>query len=190
MRSSTRTVAPTVEPLSLAEAKQHLRLEHSDDDSSVRRMIAAARSWGENFTRRAFITQTWALYLDRLPAVIELPHPPVQSVSSVQYVDDNGDTQTLSTALYDVDIDAELARVYPAYGETWPSVRFHPKSVTVTYVAGYGDDEDDVPEDIKSGLLLHLSRLYEQREPVVTGTIISDQGADAALLRPYQIHGF
>ena len=86
-----------------------------------------------------------------------------------------------------MDTDSELGRIYPAFGKSWPTPRQHPKSVIITYVAGYGSTADTIPEDIRSGILIHVDRLYEQREAFVVGTIHKDLETDKNLLRPYRI---
>ena len=190
MHALTLVTAPAAEPLTLVETKDHLRIDHATEDSRITAMILAARNWGEGFTRRAFITQTWDLFLDYFPPVIDVPRPPLQSVTSITYVDGDGNSQTLATSVYTVDADSERGRIYLAYDQSWPSLREIPKAVTVRFVAGYGATYASVPEDLRQALLMHVSRIYEMREPVVTGTIVNDTGADQALLRPYQIGGF
>ena len=133
-----QTIAPTAEPLSLAEAKQHLRLEgYADEDTAVAGHIAAATADVETFTTRQIVTATWALTLDYFPYEIELPHPPLQSVSSITYVDMDGDTQTVDSDDYTVIKTGLVGRVVEAYEASWPSTRDVPDAVTVTYVAGY-----------------------------------------------------
>ena len=188
--SLTRTSDPAREPIALSDARAHLRVEEDDEDAHIAGLIAAARDWAEGFTRRAFITQTWELHLDGFPKCIRVPRPPLQSVTSIQYVDSAGVSQTLSTSVYTVDTDAEPGLIYPAYSQTWPTTRQIPKSVTVTFVAGYGADPADVPDPIRHAIKLHVSRLYEIREPQITGTIITDTRADEAIARPYQIGQF
>src|SRR3990167_7420015 len=109
----------------------------------------------------------------RLPAraecAIELPLPPLRSVTSITYVDQDGTTQTLSSTLYTVDSSSEPARITPAYGEVWPSTRDQVNAVTVRFVAGYdpgspADYRANVPWGIKFGLLQILTDMYETRQ--------------------------
>lgn len=133
-----QTIEPGAEPISLAEAKDHLRLEgYADEDTLVGGIRSAARAYVETFTTRQVVTASWQLTLDWFPSVIELPHPPLQTVTSITYVDTAGDTQTLATSVYTVDNTGLIGRIYPAYNQSWPSTRSQPNAVTVTYVAGY-----------------------------------------------------
>jgi len=128
---------PRAEPLHVEDAKLHLRVTETDSDALIRSLITAALGYAEMFTRRQFVTATLRLTLDAFPAVIRLPRPPLASVTSIQYTDIDGVTQTLSSSDYQVDGRSEPARIQPAYGESWPSTRRELNAVTVTYVAGY-----------------------------------------------------
>jgi uncharacterized phiE125 gp8 family phage protein len=167
--------APAEEPISLDEAKNHLRIDTYPDDDLVTRQIKAARRWCENYQNRAYVTQTWTLYLDRFPRgnYIEVPLPPLQSIASLSYKDENGDLQTVSfldpsgTALlstddYDIDIASEPGRLVLKDGAAWPGTSRNTQSVQINFVAGYGAAAD-VPEDIKTAIYLKLSDIYENR---------------------------
>ncbi len=163
---------PAVEPVSLAEAKARLRVSTSDDDADLTALLIGARQYAENYIRGALVTQTWDYKLDRgWPMVcvdgyvrqrIELPLHPVQSVTSVSYVDEAGATQTLNSALYTVHIDRPFAYIEKAYDATWPSVRDVSAAVTVRFVAGYLPAV--VPDDIKTAILMHVRSIYDCEE--------------------------
>jgi uncharacterized phiE125 gp8 family phage protein len=169
------------------------------EDPLLIALLEAARGeidGGRGWLGRALITQTWDLVLDEFPAVtrnnpyaaIKVPLPPLQSVTSVTYLDDNGVSQTLSASLYDVDIKSEPGQVRPAYGESWPTTRDTPQAVTVRFVAGYGAAAA-VPALIKLWLRIRLSTLYEHREQFVTGTIVSSLPGMDAMLDSLRIYG-
>jgi len=161
---------PAAEPVALALAKQHLRVDHDDDDAMIAAIIAAARAYCERFCRRTFPTATLRLTLDRFPAgggAIRLPYPPLVSVSSLTYVDGSGVTQTLAASAYSVDAASAPGRVVPAYGTVWPATRGHVNDVAVTYVAGSAA----TPPAVVQAMLLLIGHWYEHREGVVTGTI-------------------
>ncbi len=182
--------APAAEPVTLAEAKDHLRLASADDNGYVTALITVAREQVEAFTRRALVTQTWDLSLDAFPAVIEVPLPPLQSVGSVTYVDDAGTTQTLDASKYTVDAASQPGRIVPAWGETWPATRAVPNAVTVRFTAGYGDAGSDVPRPIRQAMLVAIADLYEHREDRVVGLSVADLDAVRRLLWPYRAWTF
>lgn len=190
--SLSLVTAPTVEPITLAEAKTHLRVDHTDEDALIEALIVAVRNIAETTTRRALATQTWDLKLDGFPVnggPIYLPLPPVQSVTYVQYVDDQGITRTWSPSLYQVDLASAPARLMPAWEETYPVTRAVLNAVTVRYVAGYGL-EPAIPQPIKQAMLLILTHLYEQRSETSPGVIIHEVPMSSlALLMPYRAYG-
>lgn len=164
---------PAFEPVTLDEAKAHLRVEITDDDDLISRLITAAREDAEEWQGRAYITQTLRLTLDRFPwgdGPIWLPRPPVQSVTQIAYVDSAGVQQIVDPSIYRVDTAHEPARIVPDTDQSWPDDELAPvAAVTVDYVAGYGDVGADVPAAIRQAILLILGHLYENREDVVIG---------------------
>ncbi len=160
------STAPDDEPVSLAEAKLHLRVDMTDDDDLITGLITAAREWSEGYQNRAYITQTITLTLDEFPETFELPQAPLISVTSIKYIDTAGVQQTLSTDVYDVDTESEPGRVALAYSQCWPTIRGDINSVEVIFQAGYGDAGADVPASVKSAMKLLIGHLYEHREMV------------------------
>ena len=189
----TVSTPPATEPVSVGEAKTHLRVEQTaiDDDGYIAGLIRAAREHVESYTRRAIINTTYALTLDGFPAdgVIRLPRNPVSSITSVAYVDYEGNSQTVSASLYRLDETSLVARLTPAYGEAWPSAQFTTKAVTITFVAGYGVSDSDVPESIKHAIKLMIGTYFDPvRETVVMGDSPSEVPQSAQfLLGPYRI---
>ena len=170
---SVLVTGPAAEPVTMAEVKLHLRIDDNADDVLLGALITTARQHAENITRRSLVTQTWKLVLDHFPAgVITLGHAPVNSVSSVLYLDSDGVEQTLNAASYKLDKITEPCRLVPAYGTTWPSTREEINAVSITYSCGYGAPEA-VPESIKRWMLLRLGALYENREEVLSGRAIT-----------------
>lgn len=175
-----RTVNPVLEPVSLADAKAHARVDITDDDALIESLIVRARSFCEEQTRRSFITSTWRMSLDRFPcgplerfqgpAVeardILLPRPPLIAVTSIAYLDTNGAAQTVASTDYIVSNDDEPARLALAYGKDWPDTLPQLNAVTITYTAGYGATRADVPEQIKHAMLMLVSHWYENREAI------------------------
>jgi len=157
------TTEPLVEPVTLEEMKLHLRVDCTADDDLITALIVAARQWCEDYEHRAYITQTITATLDYLPNTIILPKPRLQSVTSITYTDTGEDTQTLDSSLYDVDIIREPGKVVRAYSASYPSVLNTNNSVTVIYIAGYGDAATDVPAKTKSAIKLLCAHLYDNR---------------------------
>lgn len=164
--------APAEEPVSLEEAKDHLRVDTTAEDAAIASWIESARVEAERASGRALVTQTWEGKLDRFPEceVIEFPRPPLQSVTSIKYIDTNGTLQTLSSSTYTVDTSGIVGRVYLNYSESWPLTRIEPNAVRIVFVAGYGG-ASDVPEPFRSWILLRVGERYALREGTVTGTI-------------------
>lgn len=157
--------APSAEPITLTEAKANLRVDFATDDTLITSLIASARRSVELFLRRQLVTATWDLFLDDWPPedIIHVPLPPLQSVTSVAYVDTAGNPQTWTASNYRVDVNWEPGRIEPAYGVAWPGIRKIVGTIAVRFVAGYGAAAT-VPDDIKSAIYLLLADLYEHRE--------------------------
>lgn len=185
---------PAEEPVSLAEARLHCRVDIDDDDDLIARLIQAAREVCESRSNRAFVTQTWEVSLpgfvrrDPSPGftwetallypgggAINLPRSPLQSVTSVTYVDFAGNPQTVSALTYQVSGVGTVSggAVQALYGLSWPAARYQPESVRVRYVAGYGA-AGAVPAAAKQAILLLVGHWYANRETVVIGTISKD----------------
>lgn len=185
---------PTSEPVTPAEAKASpsFRVVGATDDADITALIKTARETAEAITRRAFITQTLELVLDGFPTGgIELYCPPIQSVTSIKYIDTDGVEQTLSSDLYDLDSDSEPGMVAPAYGESWPATQDQINAVRVRYVAGYGAAAD-VPASIKTWIKMRAGTLYDNPQGIITGTITATIHRDYldGLLDPYRIITF
>lgn len=157
---------PATEPITVAEAKQHARISHDDDDATVNRFIVTARETGEEYMSRGFFTQTWQMTLDWWYDAIYLPRAaPLQSVTTVQYYDTTGTLQVLATSVYDIDTVSRPARIVLKPGQNWPalqSTRFTPR-VIITYVIGW-TSVDLIPERIKQGIRMYVAYLDCDRE--------------------------
>lgn len=192
----TLITAPTSEPLTLDEAKQHLRVDTSDDDGLIAGYILAARHWVESQVG-PLMTQTWDYTVDGgWPIVnnryqIDLPLKPVQSITSVSYVDSAGATQTLSASLYQTVLNTPTASVVRAYSQSWPTVRDQPACITVRFVAGYGAHPGSVPDPLRVAIQMLVGSFYEHREEVVIGqTVAQVPFGVQSLISPYSFRGF
>jgi uncharacterized phiE125 gp8 family phage protein len=158
-----RITAPATEPIDLATAKLHCRVDGTDEDTLITALIVAAREQAEHETGRALVTQTWEQVHDSFPEAFVLRKAPIQSVTSVKYLDSAGVEQTISALDYLLDKDSEPGYVVPAYGKAWPASYGVPNAVRCRYVAGYGAAAA-VPQAIKQWMLLAIGMMYSQRE--------------------------
>lgn len=180
-----RVSAPACYPVTLAEAKKQCEID--DDitahDVYLNALIAAATSWAEDYLGRALVQQTWDMHMECFPEdEIEIPKPPLQSVTSITYLDISGNRQTWDSTDYEVQSGIEdcYGEVKPVYGGTWPTTRgYSYNSVTVRFVCGYpvGSPTDDagrrenVPQAIKQAILFLVAHWFRYREPVGAGLI-------------------
>jgi uncharacterized phiE125 gp8 family phage protein len=181
---------PATEPVTLAEVKTRLRIDDATDDAGVTRLIASATKHAESITRRAFVTQSWALTLDAFPCgSISLPLPPLQTVDEVSYIDSTGATVVLPTTEYLVDKNGMIGMIHRAYLKQWPITRAQPMAVRIKFTAGYGA-AGAVPSDLASAMMLLIAHWDQNREPVVVGTIVSSVPLSVeSLLAPFVIPG-
>ncbi len=189
-----KTLGPTIEPVTLAEAKDHLRVtaEDTTQDVIVQSLIPRARATIEDQTLRQLLAATYRRSFGCWPRErIDLPRPPLQSVTSITYVDLNGVTQTLPTTEYQVVDDPEGAYIVPAYLKVWPVPRYQPEAVVVTFVAGY-ENAAAVPGPLRQAVLLLVEHLFIQTSPVVdTGAVPQElPWTIKQLIAPYVVlHG-
>lgn len=164
-----QTTPPASEPVTLEEAKNHLKVDIADDDAWITAQISAARTLCEDFLGRAMIEQTFKLRLDEWPcnATINVPKAPISAIDSIEYVDAAGATQTIPSGDYILDDSSDTAppRIMPAYGKSWPSARCQPNAITVTFKAGYGTAGANVPAPYRLAILMQLAIWYENRQP-------------------------
>jgi len=167
---------PAGEPLTLTEAKDHLRIDHDDDDIYIDGLIKAARQFVEKRTGIVCLTSTWALYLDKWPAsgLIYLKKKPVTEISSVEYyaTDEASEYSALAGTDYETDVISEPARVRISDA---PSLGDLLNAVKVTFDVGYADT-GSIPENIKQAILILIGHMYENRQEEITGRTISYLG--------------
>jgi hypothetical protein len=204
---------PAVEPVTLEELKAFLSLDSDDTsrDGVLIALGLAAREWCESFCQRRFITQTMRLLVDFFPGYIDqklvgqrvsspfvsgshallvglrwaiaLPLPPVQSITTFQYLDANGSPIVMNPGTnYVADLSSQPARLTPPFGQMWPVAQVVVNAVQIDYVVGYGDDGSKVPAGIKTAIQLLTNHWYENRLPDENSIPM----AVKALLGPYR----
>lgn len=174
--------------VTLIEAKAHLRVDTTDDDTLVEAMITAATEAAEQMTGRALMAQTWELTLDAFPDAVELTRVPVSAITSITYIDSTGAATVMAAPLYALDNADEFgfAYVVPVYAGVWPDTRAEINAVKVRYVAGYASAAD-VPQSIKSWILLQVGSIYANREGEAAGQV-QKLGFVDALLSRYRVY--
>jgi uncharacterized phiE125 gp8 family phage protein len=153
------TVAPASEPLTQAEAKNHLKVDGSDDNDAIDRLISTGRTLVEEITGTKLASQTVVMRCSDWSDLSKLPIAPIVSVSSVTYLDSAGATQTLSTDVYEGVLHGLEPHIRLKLNQSWPSVRDASDAITVTAVAGYAS----LPAPVKSAMLLTIAALYDGR---------------------------
>ena len=165
--------APTVEPVSLAEAKLHCKVDGTDDDTRLAILISAARSLAEQITGRAFAPQTWELVLDEFPDAFVLQHAPIVSITSLKYIDTTGVERTVDPSYYTLDLDSKPGYLVPAYGYQWPATQQSINAVRVRYACGHAT-ADPALSALKMWMLLAVATWYKHAEStteIKTGTL-------------------
>lgn len=191
-----QTTEPTYQPVTLAEARNHLRLVATDgshpDDSTVETYIKAATSYAESRTNKVYAQRTFTLKRDKFAETMELPVYPVLSVDSITYVDSDGATQTMAASNYQVITDRIPAIVHL---EDVPTVDEDTlNAVTITVTAGVESsnspaDADKVPDAVKQAVKLMIGHFYENREAVTETNVHHVPMATDALLWPHRVIG-
>lgn len=183
---------PAVEPVSLADQKLFMRVDHTVDNDLITALITVARKEVENYTHRQLITATWVMRMDMWPPdeQIEMPLPPLQSVTSVVYKDVDNVSQTLTANTdYTVDIYRTPGRIVPAINSKWPTPYGHINDITVTFKAGYGDAATTVPAPLIQATKMICAHLYEHREQFLDGVSIVKVETAERLMNHYRIRG-
>lgn len=168
--SLKRTTDPVIQPVSLAEAKEHIADGDVATDEQINAWIEVATEQAEKDARRSFITQTWTMKMRAFPTHtdhIELRRPPLLTVSSITYLDTDGASQTWASSNYEVDTNRDPGVVWLAYDKTFPATRDIQNAVTVTYTAGYGATRATVPQLARQAIMYQIQWLAQHRSPSV-----------------------
>jgi uncharacterized phiE125 gp8 family phage protein len=209
MAGLTVTVAETAYAVTSAEVKQQLRIDGSDDDNVIDRLVIASHNWAKRYTHRSITTQTLKLSIDSIYDAdipiregmyigidqditrrsIILPESPVASISSVKYYDDADTESTFASSKYYLDSASVPARLILRQGESYPTGLRVANAIEITYVAGYGG-ASDVPADIKQACLTYVAYMFEHRGDLLDGKNVLAPTLATQLLQPYVIRQF
>lgn len=207
------TTEATVDPVSSQEMRDFARLDDSIDTNFLNSFVKAATILCEEYTNRSFINRTLRLHLDGVAEIdttlsdgfhegpyqlyfnnyLELPKPPLVSVSSIKYFDEDDTENTWATSNYHVDAESAPARIVLKDGGAWPTSLRKVNGIQVNYVSGYGDSRSNVPETIRVAIMQTALNMYEHRgedEKQGFGTGIKLLPVVANLLSPYVVRRF
>lgn len=185
----TLVTAPALSPVTLTEAKSYLRVDADDDDARIEQLIRAVTRKAEEFTRRAFLTQTWELSFDSAPPNrIEIPRPPLLSIVSIKSYDEAGTEAVFDLNNIWVDKRSTPGRIALKEGVEWPTELRPIDSIVIQFIAGYGTKPENVDDGIREGILRGVATLYAAREDAIIGTVAAKLPEGAReLLRPYKV---
>ena len=184
-----KVVTPATEnPITLTEAKTHLKVDTTADDTFITNLIKSATSSAQEYTNRFFIQTTIQQVGDKWEDISNLFKSPVLSVTNIKYVDPDGTLQTLNTDIYFLDDVNKPARIGLKPNQSYPQIINRLNAVQVNYIVGLAEGPDEVDEGIRQALLLTIGNWYQNRQAVVTGTIATELPMNAKfLLDQYKI---
>lgn len=183
------TAAPAVEPVTVDEAKAHLRVDHSDEDALLASLIATSRLHIEAALDIALITQSWSWKFDAWPhsSALELPLRPIKSVEAVRIAAQDGTLTELLPDQFVVDGGSLPSRIVATSG-AWPRPGVPALGIEIAFTAGFGISASDVPQPIRQAMLMLVAHWYEHREPVEIGAVATRiPDTVSALLIPYRM---
>lgn len=174
MKTYQVITAATTYPVSLTEAKSHLKIDTNADDTYIESIIKAATQLCEEYTNRFFIDTVIEQYASNFAELQTLFKSKVSAVAHVKYYDSDNTLQTLSATVYDTQLNYEPSQIQLADGQSFPDITKRNDAVLVRYTVGYGSSASDVPEIIKQAILLTIGNFYQNRNSVVIGRIATE----------------
>lgn len=178
---------PQNEPVTRDEVKVHCVIDFDDDDSYLDALILVAREIAERETGVAIISQQWLLSLKCFSREIQLPKPPLLQIDSVEYYDTDGIKQTLDPNMYRTTKRNLHWFIVPAQNQEWPQTLSDHDSVLITFTAGYGEDETEIPATIKQAIYMLIAHYYENREIVAPVDLKEIPRTASALLNLHSV---
>ncbi len=183
------TSGPATEPITVDEAKAHLRVDDTAEDILITSLVLTSRLHIESALGLAMITQNWRLLLDKWPRDrrVHFPLRPVQTVSEVRVLASDGTPTVVSSDNYIVDVASTPARLVPQQ-TGWPAPGRPANGIEIDFVAGFGTNSTDVPAPLRHALLLLVAHWYEHRDPIEIGSPdVAIPPGVSRLLKPYRL---
>jgi len=174
MKTYQVITAASTFPVSLTEAKSHLKVDTSADDTYITSIIKAATQLSEEYTNRFFINTLIDQTCSSFAELQTLFKSKVNDVQYVKYYDSNETLQTLANTEYDKMLSYEPSQIQLADGKSFPSITKRNDAVICRYTVGYGSSASDVPDIIKQAILLTIGNFYQNRNSVVIGRIATE----------------
>ncbi len=183
MHKTVLVTAPTVEPISIDEAKTHLNVSGTSKDLYIGTLVTTARRQIEGYLHRALITQSWKVYYDCWHHELLIPFGKLQLAGAspgpaspvVKYYNDLGVLTTLTESTYYWVVNStDPARIVRKYDVSYPILQYgRPDAIEIAFTAGYDDTGAAVPEDIKHAMKLLITNYFEQRGDIVIGASVA-----------------
>ena len=183
------TTPPAVEPLSLAEAKEHLKVEVDVDDNLISRLITTARQHVEKQIDKVMIDQTWLIYLSDWPGTseVKLPVAPISAVNDLRTWSSDGIASTVDPSHYYADLADTPQRLVLRGSRIWLKPSQVANGIEIEVIAGYGPDGVSVPAPLRTAMLLLIAHWYENRQPDCAGAVGGSIATSLqSLLAPYK----
>ena len=184
MSVAITTPADTM-PISLPEAREHLRIDGTFEDSYLEALIASATDHVEKYCGRSFTEQGLTLYLDAFADEMQLPRGPISAITGITYYDANNALQTLPTSVYDADLISDPAVVALAFNQAWPTTYSRRNAVRIAYTTAA-----TVPDAVKMAIKLIMGQWFEMRSAVSDKIVYEIPNGIAALLANHRSYGF
>ena len=168
--------------LTTAEAKAHLKVDTTADDTLIDNLVSAATESAQIFTNRYFIETIITQYGDQWSDLNTLFKSKVTTVTHIKYYDSDNTQQTLAASVYEVDNAHQPARIGLKPAQSFPAIADRLNAVECKYKVGYGTAASDVPQGIRQAVLLTLGNWYANRQNVVVGHQVNELPKSAQYL--------
>lgn len=151
--------------LSIEEVNDHLKTSFTkiSADPYLSMLVKAVETFGENFTKRTFTNKTYRSYRDFWQTTYLLERSPFVSIETVTFNDENQVSQTVSDSNYYNNFSAFYSNIIFIDSFTFPNLSSRVQSIQIDFVAGYGIEDETIPNDLKAAMLNHLAELYSNR---------------------------